>query len=322
MIKTHLLSLLLITFLFVGCNSSSNNYWIDNPTNETITVYIDDISYDIPANTKKEVSIEYGKHQLKYNDQELTFHNGGRVNSSQAIINPTQSNYVFYKQIFMNSDDERATEEFVSWAIKTQSDSLRLKVNDTITTIFVPFQVSNKIFIDKHDFNWKYNVDDPMPETIILSNPIVTRKNRQLKNDPNYKAGRFQEAIYKIYREQDFIDYLKEFSDDNVEFLETKTVYSDLPTTKITLTKIDDIQDSKFQKALKKHTEDFNEWLNAKGSNSTKGFKEILMGQKLRILKDEYLVTHPKDYSFNAAINEFDDQKQLFMIHQLNIIEN
>ncbi|WP_010251025.1 hypothetical protein [Myroides injenensis] len=319
--KSLLLSLLLVTFLFVGCNSSSNNYWIDNPTDKPITVYIDNISYDIPANTKKEVSIEYGKHQLKYNGQELTFHNGGRVNSTQAIINPTQSNYVFYKQIFMDPNDERATEEFANWAIKTQSDSLRLKINDSITTIFVPFQVSNKLFIDKHDFNWTYNVDEPMPEGITLSSPIVTSRNRQLKNDPNYKAGKFQEAIYKIYREQDFKDYLKQFGDDNIEFLETKAPYNELPKTKIVLTKIHNIQDTEYQEALQKHIAVFNEWLNDKGSNSTKGSKEVLMGNKLRELKSEYLKKYPKDYSFNDAVNEYDDQKQPFLLYQLNIIE-
>ncbi|MGL4585055.1 MAG: hypothetical protein ACRCVU_18980, partial [Flavobacterium sp.] len=75
--KLILLYLLCFTGLFTSCNTSSNPYWIDNPTNDPITVYIDDTAYEIPAMTKIDIDLEYGKHQLKYNGQELTFHNGG-----------------------------------------------------------------------------------------------------------------------------------------------------------------------------------------------------------------------------------------------------
>lgn len=319
--KLILLCLVSLSVLFTSCNTSSTPYWIDNPTSEVITVYIDDTAYDIPAVSKIEIDLEYGKHQLKYNGQELTFHNGGRVNKEQAIINPTQSNYIFYKQLFMNENDERATEEYTSWALKTQSDSIRLKVNDTITTLFVPFQASNNIFISKSDFDWKYNLDEPMPEGLALTNPIITRNNRQLANDPNYQAGKFQETIYKIYREQEFKDYIKQVSDDNLVFLLEKTPYNNLVKSKLELTKINNIKDPEYKKALEEHVQEFNQWLDAKGSKSTDGFKTVLMGSKLRDLKSEYLHKHPDDYSFNQAVNEFEEQKNIFMRYQLNIIE-
>lgn len=316
-----LLSLLCFTGLFTSCNTSSNPYWIDNPTNDPITVYIDDTAYDIPPITKLEIDLAYGKHQLKFNNQELTFHNGGRTNKGQAIINPTQSTYIFYKQLFMNENDERATDEYASWALKTQSDSIRLKVNDTITTIFVPFQASNNIFISKSDFDWKYNLDEPMPEGLTLTNPIITRNNRQLANDPNYQAGKFQETIYKIYREQEFKDFIAQVSEDKLTFLLEKTPYADLPKVKIQLTKLNDITDPEYRKALEGQVQEFNQWLDMKGSKSTDGFKDVLMGQQLNKLKSEFLNKHPQDYSFNQAVAEFEEQKNLFMRFQLNIIE-
>lgn len=319
--KLILLCLVCISTLFASCNSSSNDYWIDNPTEEPITVYIDDTAYDIPPVTMIQITLEYGKHQLKYNNQEITIHNGGRVNKGQAIINPTQSTYVFFKQNFFNFNDERTTEEFIEWAIGTQSDSVRLKINDSIATVFIPFKPCNKLIIDKHDFDWKYNLDEPMPEGLTLTNPIITRGNRNLVNDPNYQAGKFQETTYKVYREREFKDYLKSVNDATIEFLVEKTPYASLPKAKINLTLLNDIADPQYRKALEECVKEFNQWLDAKGSKSTDGFKEVLMGSKLRDLKSEYLHKHPDDYSFNAAVNEFDEQKNIFMRYQLNIVE-
>ncbi|KZE75226.1 hypothetical protein AV926_17170 [Myroides marinus] len=320
--KLILLSLLFISTLFTSCNTSSNHYWIDNPTNEPITVYIDDTAYEIPAMTKIEIDLEYGKHQLKYNGQELTFHNGGRVNKEQAIINPTQSTYVFMAHKFINENDERATDEYIQWAQKVQSDSLRLKVNDTITTIFVPFKITNQLFIKKGDFDWQYNIEEPMPEGITLSPPIITSRNRSLQNDPNYQAGKFQETLFKLYREQEFKDYVKQASDDKIEFLLEKTPYAELPKLKIELTKLKDITDPEYKQKLEDHVHLFYQWLDMKGSKSTTGFKEVLMGQQLTTLRSEFSKKHSDDYSFNQATNEFDDQMTPFMRYQLNIIDN
>lgn len=193
--RLRILLLFCMTTFLISCSGTS--YWIDNPTNEAITVYIDDTAYNIPALSTIKTSVSYGKHQLKYDGQQLTFHNAGRTNDVPAMINPTQSTYVFYRQIFMNENDERATDEFAAWALKTQSDSLTLSINDTITTVFVPFNTSNNLFISKTDFDWQLMVGEPMPEGVKLTNPIVTRRNRGLMNDENYKAGKFQEPSTK-----------------------------------------------------------------------------------------------------------------------------
>ncbi|MDM1449746.1 hypothetical protein [Myroides odoratimimus] len=319
--KLILLCLVCISALFTSCNSSSNDYWIDNPTEEPITVYIDDTAYDIPPVTMIQISLEYGKHQLKYNDQEITIHNGGRVNKGQAIINPTQSTYIFYKQLFINENDERATEEFIEWAIGTQSDSVRLKINDSIVTVFIPFKPCNKLIIDKHDFDWKYNLDEPMPEGLTLTPSIITRSNRSLLNDPNYQAGKFQETAYKIFREQEFKDYLKTVNDATIEFLVEKTPYASLPKAKIDLTLLNDISDPEYKKVLEAQVQKFNQWLDAKGSKSTDGFKEVLMGSELNKLKSEFAKKHPNDFTFSKASNEFEEQKNIFMRYQLNIVE-
>ncbi|WP_413512060.1 hypothetical protein [Myroides odoratus] len=319
--KIILFKLLCLSLLFISCNSSSSSYWMDNPTQDPITVYIDEQVYEIPANTKIKIDLEFGKHQLKYKDQKLTFHNGGRVNKSQAIINPTQSNYVFYKQLYMDTKDERSTDDFAAWALQTQSDSIRLVVNDTIRTLFVPFQVSNQVFISKSDFDWKYNIDEPMPKEVDLSNPIVTRKNRQLLKDSNYQAGRFQETVYKIYREQDFFAFIQEVSKDKIAFLVEKIPYANLPKEKVVLTKVNEIKDATYKKAIEQRMDEFNQWLDMKGSQSTSGFKDFFFSQKIPDLRTSFLNQYPGDFSFNQATNELNEQLNVFVLHQLNIIE-
>jgi len=196
-----------------------------------------------------------------------------------------------------------------------------LMVNDTLMTLFVPFQVSNQVFISKSDFNWKYNIDEPMPKTVDLSNPLVTRSNRQLLDDPNYQAGRFQETAYKIYREQDFFDFIAEVSDDKIAFLVEKIPYSDLPKAKIVLTKVGNIKDEKYKKAIANHVEEFEQWLDMKGSKSSTGFKDFFFSQTINDLRSQYLKEHPNDYSFNEATNELNEQLNVFMLYQLNSIE-
>lgn len=319
--KIVLLGLLCLSALFTSCDFSSTSYWIDNPTKEPITVYIDDQAYEIPAQTKIAIDLAFGKHQLKYKDQSLWFHNGGRVNSSTDIINPTQGNYVFYKQLFMDKNDARATKEYEEWAIHVQSDSLRLSINDTIMTLFVPFQVSNKIFISKSDFDWKYTLDEPMPDVVDLSNPIVTRRNRQLLDDPNYQAGRFQETVYKIFREQEFFDFIREVNQDQVVFLEEKKPYAELPKVKIELTQMENVKGEKYKQALEDRLAGFHAWLNMKGSKSSKGFKDFFFSSQLNELRTAYLAEYPDDYSFNQATNELNEQLSVFMRYQLNIID-
>lgn len=319
--QTLLFTLLCLIGVFTSC-SSGTTYWIDNPTNEAITVYIDETSYVIPPVSMIEAKVEYGKHKLKYDGQELTFHNGGRTNNTPAILNPTQSVYVFYKQIFMNENDDRATEEFAAWALKTQSDSITISVNDTIMRLFVPFRASNDLFISKADFDWKLTLGEPMPEGIMLTNPIVTRRNRGLLNDENYKAGKFQDTLYKIYREEEFIEFIKLLSDDKIDFLLDKKDYKDLPRFKFELPKTDNISDDKYIKGLENEIKRCEDWLNLTGGSSASEFKTVFFSSpSLEALKKEYLEEHPKDFSFNEAVRNLESQKTHLMRYQLNIID-
>lgn len=273
--KMILFSMLCLSVLVMSCDSNTTSYWMDNPTSDPITVYIDDQAHEIPAKTKIALDLPFGKHQMKYQDQVLTFHNGGRVNQSQAIINPTQSNYVFYKRLFIDLNDERSTDDFIAWAIQSQSDSLRFVVNDTLMTLFVPFQVSNDVFISKGDFDWKYNIDEPMPDQVNLVSPMITRRNRQLRNDSNYQAGRFQETIYKIYREQDFIDFVQEVGEDKIAFQLEKTPYAKLSKAKLTLTKLATVKDEKYRKAIEDRVAGFEQWLEKRGVSQLRDLKTI-----------------------------------------------
>lgn len=317
--RLRILLLFCMTTFLISCSGTS--YWIDNPTNEAITVYIDDTAYNIPALSTIKTSVSYGKHQLKYDGQQLTFHNAGRTNDVPAMINPTQSTYVFYRQIFMNENDERATDEFAAWALKTQSDSLTLSINDTITTVFVPFNTSNNLFISKTDFDWQLMVGEPMPEGVKLTNPIVTRRNRGLMNDENYKAGKFQETIYKIYREDEFKEFFKQVSDDKIDFLLTKTPYAELPRASVKLTTLDQISDPAYVKELEDKIQKCNSWFELKGKDSTSKFNEYFDLTEIDKLRSKYLQEHPNDYSFSNAVRELENQRSYFLRYQLNIVD-
>lgn len=318
--KLLFLPLLCLGLLVMACQPSSNRYTIDNPTDQAISVCIDQTAYDIPANSKLDVDIKYGKHTLKYLDQQVNFHNGGRVNNSTAIINPTQSSYVFLKTLYVDKNDPRATPEFIAQATKMLSDSLQLSINDTLMKLFVPFQVSNKLFIHKTDFDWDFGLDQDLPQEMLLSSPLVTWQNRHLLEDKNYQQGKFQESANKLFREQEFKDYLSQFQDDKIDFIVTKLPYNELPIVSVSLVTVQNIEDPLFAKAINDNLAQFYQWQDANGSNSVQGFKDYFFSSHLRDMEAEFRDKYPKTYTFPESVRELQEQVNPFLLYQLNII--
>ncbi|MHC5352804.1 hypothetical protein ACYSNX_01195 [Myroides sp. LJL115] len=314
------LPLLCLGLLLMACQPSSNQYTIDNPTDQAISVYIDQTAYDIPANSKLDVDIKFGKHTLKYLDQEVNFHNGGRVNNSTAIINPTQSSYVFLKTLFVDKNDSRATPEFIAQATRILSDSVQLSFNDTITKLFVPFKVSNQLFIQKTDFDWDFGLDQDLPQEMLLNSPLVTWQNRHLLEDKNYQQGKFQQSANKLFREQEFKDYLSQFQDDKIDFIITKLPYNELPKVSVSLVTVQNIEDPLFAKAINDNLAQFYQWQDAKGSSSVQGFKDYFFSSHLRDMEVEFRDKYPKTYTFPESVRELQEQVNPFLLYQLNII--
>lgn len=304
----------------MGTSSTGKDFWIDNPTADQITVQVDDQQYAIPAESGVNVYLDWGKHRLTYNNESINFFVKGGA-GQPAFINPTQSNYINHLHVFIDQDDDRATEEFIEWIYRVNGDSLLLEIDGRKANKFVSFTVHNDVFIDGAKNSWDYFIDEDMPGDMILSSPIITEQNRSLLNDKNYQAGQFQTTRHKLYREQDFLNYLKRFSDENIKFCSEKKAYSDYTPMKVQLTTIEAINDPEYRDYMTDLQNKTNEWFQMTDPKQVNAVQEELIGVRATIkrneMRNEYLEKHKgdhnnnlqkQDYSFNEATNEYGEQ--------------
>lgn len=320
--KSILGLLLLISVLFVACgkatSSKGNDYWIDNPTEQEIIVRIDDQEFVIPAKSNVVANFSWGKHTMTYNGENINFFckpAGYFVDKARTFLNPTQSNYVIYNQLFMTPEDPRATEDFVNWFMQVNSDSIAISEKGVKSKEFLPFSVHNSLFITKSNVSWDYFLDEELPEELIFRSPLVFRSNRKLLKDANYQAGKFQESKKKIFREKDFWTHFKVSDSLDVHLVVDKIKFSEYQSIQIKLTKIDAVKGEKYQNYLKDLQTKAQEWVTLTDPKKVVELQEELFGVKSTIartdLRNEYLTTYPDDYSFNQATNEFSDQAMI-----------
>lgn len=320
--KSILGLLLLMSVLFVACgkaiSSKGNDYWIDNPTSNEITVKIDEQEFIIPAESNVVANLSWGKHTMDYKGERINFFckpAGYFVDKARTFLNPTQSNYVIYNQLFMAPEDPRATEDFVDWFMQMNSDSIAISEKGIKSKEFLPFSVDNSLFITKSNVSWDYFLDEDLPEELIFRSPLVFRSNRKLLKDANYQAGQFQESKKKIFREKDFWTHFKVADSLDVHLLANKVKFSEYQPIKIKLTKIGAVKGEKYQNYLKDLEAKAQEWLTLTDPKKVVELQEELLGVKSTIartdLRNEYLATYPDDYSFNEATNEFSDQAKI-----------
>lgn len=170
--KKHLFQILTVSLilssLFSCSKPSKGTYLIDNPTNENITVSVDDAEYVVPANSGLDVEIEYGRHILKYNGQSITIFVKNSADK-RVIVNPTLSNYVIYSQLYVT--DDASEEEFNSFYesfIKINGDSIDLKIGDDTTRLFAPIKVYNDLFIEATENGWDYAINEELPDAASI----------------------------------------------------------------------------------------------------------------------------------------------------------
>lgn len=323
---SHIFIISLLSILLSGCFSqpTAQDFWVDNPTNREITIKIDEQEYNIPANSGTFVNLSWGKHQLQYHKEQLHFFVQDNQ-SNQAFINPTQSNYVIFRMIYIDDNDPRATEEFIDWLSNTNNHQITIAVNGVEEEVTMPFSVQNDIFVEPSKESWDYFLDEALPEDLVLYSPVITRHNRQLRNDPNYQAGRFQTTKKKIYREQEFItEHLQELVPEaQIQFILEKRSYADHQPFKIALTTIDAVQGDEYQNYLRHLEQNTNRLFQETDPKIVMDLKEELISVKATLeqnrLRSQYLAektvqtdnSQKVDYAFNAATNEYNHQMSI-----------
>lgn len=277
--KIYQFLLLIGLFLtFIGCGKSSSNvkHYIDNPTNNEITIEINNEKILIPAKSGIFYEFSYGKNTLNYNENSINFIVKPSSLKPNVIVNPTLSNYIFYKSVYVNKNDARATEEFLEWLNKQTTAETELILDGVLTTLTVPFVTTNELFIEKNKYNWDYYLDEEIPEGLVLTNPIITGRNKSLGNDPNYQAGKFQTVKSKIFREEEFLKFLSNNGIENkISFTSKILNYENIERYKIPEIDLNTIACPEGKKAMIQAVSVFNKWLTLKGSESSKEWEKV-----------------------------------------------
>ena len=182
-----------------GCfESSSLDCWIDNPAINEIKLTIDGNELTIPAQSGIEYKFDYGKHTLTYNNDSLNFIVKPAKFGTISFINPTQSNYFINTVVYSTSNVSQEEYDKIS---KKELKNLSVMVDGEQAEIELPTVEINDVFIDRMDTKWDYSFDEPFPEELS-----------QELNLP--KGSYYYDNKRKLFREGDFLDYLKNDGED------------------------------------------------------------------------------------------------------------
>ncbi len=190
MIRILIASLILL--LTVACSDKPVEipFMLDNPTNQAVTVVIDDKSYTLEPNTEQALMLTQGEHKIKADavgERRFIVYNS----IAGGLINPTLSNYILVKQIYAteNSTHAESLQRSQQYSAKVITiDGVEIEGN---------FTLYNRLFITNQ---WDYGVHEDFPEEAVMSNSV----------NATFKT--------KIYNEKDFIALLE--GDDNKGYFE------------------------------------------------------------------------------------------------------
>lgn len=308
-----------MSVLFVACgkatSSKGNDYWIDNPTSNEITVKIDEQEFIIPAESNVVANLSWGKHTMDYNGERINFFckpGGNNVEQAQTFINPTQSNYVIYNQLFLVADNPRATEEFVNWFLRENRDSIIYYEGGKKQKDLLPFSVDNSLFVTKSNISWDLFLNEELPNDLLIRNPFVIKDNNEVVENNNLQGDRFQESKKKLFREKDFWAYCKIADSIDLRLATNQLKYNDYHPIHIKLSKINTVKGEKYQNYFRDLESKTNEWLSLTDSEKVVKLQEELFGVQSIIartdMKSEYLSEYPNDFSFNEVMDEFTNQ--------------
>ncbi|HEY9045045.1 MAG TPA: hypothetical protein VIN08_04085, partial [Ohtaekwangia sp.] len=151
-LKTKCLALVLVCIgsIFITSCSQPKRYtvYIYNPSADALTVYIDNESISVPADSTIKRSLEEGKHLLKTGDVTDTL----KVSERKVLINPTRSKVIKKEILYQNEvfGKGKASAEDYFTPLKTIIiDSLRYGGH---------FVFTDDVMI----YNWFFTIGEPI----------------------------------------------------------------------------------------------------------------------------------------------------------------
>lgn len=154
----NLLFPLLATLALAAC-SSKVDFEIDNPTEAPLAISIDGKDLPVAANASRPVSLAPGEHHLhteRLGDVRFMVYAGSRG----GLINPTLSEYVTAREIYVTSEDK--LKNFGASGLGIEIGGVQFKG---------PFDKFHGLFIDK---TWNFGVREPFPQEQVVAHVDAT----------------------------------------------------------------------------------------------------------------------------------------------------
>ncbi|AOW09852.1 hypothetical protein [Flavobacterium gilvum] len=209
---------LFIAFLSGSCQNNQKaivekKFRIDNPTANTISLQIDNSTYQLPANSGKDVMLKYGSHTLTYNNQSVKF--VAIPCDEDVILNPTLSNYVFYYELFKIRGKEINMKE-VNRMAPAYLFPFTLASGEVVK---VPFKLVNSLFIERYEYNWNLGLGEQLRNGLTVAG-ITTEMTTVIRS--------------KIFREKEFFTYMgSDYFPENFSFPKNTATLNNLPALKL-----------------------------------------------------------------------------------------
>jgi hypothetical protein len=176
-----LVFILMISLLLGACSSNNVDFVIDNPTNRTLKVRIDDQTYSIKPHQDQALTLSAGRHLIETERTgKLSFL--VYANGKGCLVNPTLSPYLVVNEVYATNDE--SAKGFRPLEKKIELEGIEYTG---------PFDLNDDLFIEK---NWSYGAHENFPEQIIIS----STSNGNIKS--------------KLFTAADFIQYIEKDSAD------------------------------------------------------------------------------------------------------------
>ncbi|WP_413513606.1 hypothetical protein [Myroides odoratus] len=156
--KLRFLILLLTLIGFISCNDpfQRQDFYVSNPTDKEIKVYIDDQSYTLAPQSFEKLTLSAGIHELTYEQQKTKF-NVFKQNSG-GIINPTLAPHYVYSMVYAS---EGNFDKFGSSAKEVLIDGVLYEDN---------IKSTQALFIDNNLYRCTYFLGEAYPEEQVSYN--------------------------------------------------------------------------------------------------------------------------------------------------------
>lgn len=176
--------------LLISCSSGQQKEdlrpLIDNPTAQSITLFIDDTEYTVPAYASLRVDLSEGSHILKVNGETFEFEQKPYI---KLLINPTNAQYVLFRESYVDTPVEE------NRTYHAMFKNLRIGDNN----YFIPADVLNGIVIaSEGNLSWNFNVDEELPEEISTQTSKSVTSINVIKNKV-FRIADFERDIAPIF---------------------------------------------------------------------------------------------------------------------------